>query len=96
MNSGTKAWAFQDQSQRDDFAESLFSCLPMDTMKLGLGGIISNGYAVVVGSVLFPRRGLANVQPDRQDLCTTIPLAARCIYPSGIMPVNAKLLLVAR
>ena len=35
------------------------------------------------------------VGPDRQDLCTIIPLAAQCIYLSG-MPVNAKLLLVAR
>ena len=71
----------------------------MDTMKLGLRWIISNnGYAVVVGSVLFPRRGLANVQPwsDQTDRTCAPPSLWRpvCIYPSG-MPVNAKLL-VAR
>ena len=74
----------------------------MVTMKPGLVGMdnIQWIYAVVVNSVLFPRRGLANVQPwsnqtDRTCAVTTIPLAAWCIYPSGIMPVNAKLL-VAR
>ena len=97
MNSGTKAWAFcwvivflpangyDETGVGMDNFQWICSCW--------LGWIIFNGYAVVVGSLLFPRRGLANVQPDRQDLCTTIPLAA-CIYPSG-MPVNAKLV-VAR
>ena len=48
MNSGTKAWAFQYQSQRDDFAESLFSRLPilkwLRWNRGWLGWIISNGY----------------------------------------------------
>ena len=69
MNGGTKAWAFQDQSQRDDFAESLFSRLPILKWLRWNRGWLGWIYAVVVNSVLFPRRGLANVQPwsDQTD-----------------------------
>ena len=62
--------------------------------------IISNGCMQLSSArLLFPRRGLANVQPwsDQTDRTCAPPSLWRpvCIYPSG-MPVNAKLLVVAR
>ena len=89
MNSGTKAWAFQDQSQRDNFAESLFSCVPIlkwIRWNQGWDGwIISNGYMQLSSarcpSTTWTCKRPTMVRPDRQDLCTTIPLAA-CVHLS--------------